>query len=101
MKKPPCAPSTPRACARLFERCAQENTDLLILDETLGSLSVGALSEDDVAVLLQGKPEGLEVVLTGRSPSDRLVGLADYVSEIVPRKHPYDKGVPSREGIEY
>lgn len=85
----------------LFERCAQENTDLLILDETLGSLSVGALSEDDVAVLLQGKPEGLEVVLTGRSPSDRLAGLADYVSEIVPRKHPYDKGVPSREGIEY
>lgn len=85
----------------LFERCARENVDLLILDETLGSLSVGALSEEDVLAQLQKKPETLEVVLTGRSPSDRLVELADYVSELMPRKHPYDKGVPSREGIEF
>ena len=85
----------------LFERCTRESVDLLILDETLGSLSVGALSEDDVVSLLQSRPEGLEVVLTGRSPSERLVELADYVSELVPRKNPYDKGIPSREGIEY
>lgn len=85
----------------LFERCAREDVDLLILDETLGSLSVGALSEEDVLAALQGKPEKLEVVLTGRSPSDHLVEVADYVSELMPRKHPYDKGIPSREGIEF
>ncbi len=85
----------------LFERCGREDIDLLILDETLGSLSVGALQEDEVVALLQSKPERLEVVLTGRDPSPRLLGLADYVSEINPRKHPYDRGVPSREGIEF
>lgn len=85
----------------LFDRCKREDVDLLILDETLGSLSVGALQEDEVVSLLQNKPEKLEVVLTGRDPSPRLVELANYVSEINPRKHPYDEGVPSREGIEF
>ena len=85
----------------LFDRCMREDVDLLILDETLGSLSVGALEEDQVVSLLESKPEKLEVVLTGRDPSPRLVDLADYVSEINPIKHPYDHGIPSREGIEF
>ncbi len=86
---------------RLFARCAREGVDLLILDETMGALSVGALTEDDVVAQLENRPEALEVVMTGRSPSERLIGLADYVSEIVPRKHPFDRGIPSREGIEF
>lgn len=85
----------------LFARCAAEAVDLLVLDETLGSLAVGALCEDDVLSLLRSRPESLEVVLTGRSPSPELAEMADYISEIVPRKHPFDRGIPSREGIEF
>ena len=48
-----------------------------------------------------GPSSGLEVVLTGRGPSEELISLADYVSEIQKIKHPYDQGISAREGIEY
>ena len=40
------------------------------------------------------------MVMTGRNPSKELLELADYVSEVCKRKHPFDKGIPAREGIE-
>ena len=50
---------------------------------------------------LRGKPEGLEIVLTGREPAPELLDLADYVSEIRKRKHPFEQGIAAREGIEF
>ena len=50
---------------------------------------------------LKDRPEALEVVMTGRGPSEQLLSLADYVSEIRKMKHPYDKGILARKGIEY
>ena len=49
---------------------------------------------------LKHKPEYLEVILTGQNPGDRLIQLADYVSEIRKMKHPFDAGLPARKGIE-
>lgn len=49
---------------------------------------------------LKNKPEHLEVILTGRDPSPGLIELADYVSEIRKVKHPFDRGLPARRGIE-
>ena len=51
--------------------------------------------------LLKGRPENLEVVLTGRNPSEAVKEAADYISEIQKVKHPFDSGVAAREGIEY
>jgi cob(I)alamin adenosyltransferase len=59
---------------------------------------------DEVAVIgfLKTKPDRLEVVLTGRDPSEELLILADYVSEVVMRKHPFESSnTPARPGIEY
>ena len=50
---------------------------------------------------LKNISEEVEVVLTGRNPAPRLVEAADYVSEIRKIKHPYDKGVTARKGIEF
>ena len=50
---------------------------------------------------LKTKPEGLEVVLTGRNPAPSLVDAADYVTEMCKRKHPFDNGIPARKGIEF
>ena len=50
--------------------------------------------------LKKEKPKHLEVILTGQQPSDELVELADYVSEIRKIKHPFDQGLPARPGIE-
>ena len=84
----------------IFETAAKEQYDLVALDEVLGSIAVGALEESDVLACLKNKPDTLEVVITGRDPSPAMVEIADYVSEIKAVKHPYDKGIPARDGIE-
>ncbi len=59
------------------------------------------MKEADVASFLERRPENLEVAMTGRGPSKRLLTLADYVSEIQMVKHPFTRGVAAREGVEY
>ena len=51
-------------------------------------------------IFLEEKPAGLEVVLTGRNPSQKMMDHADYISEICKRKHPFDRGISARIGIE-
>ena len=79
----------------------EDGVDLLVLDEILASCNYGMVREDDVAEFLRNRPAEMEVVLTGRDPSDRLIALAEYVSEIKMVKHPYTQGIGAREGIEY
>ncbi len=74
---------------------------LLILDELCAAVNQGILSLDKVTESLETKPPDLEVVLTGRNPPEQWISLADYVSEIHCIKHPYQKGIPARQGIEY
>lgn len=86
----------------MFEKLTEmaKDYDMLVLDESVYSMANKTLSEDKVIEFLKNKPEHLEVVLTGRNPSDRLKELADYVSEIQKVKHPFDQGINSRLGIE-
>ena len=78
-----------------------ERADLLILDEIMAAMTYGMVPEERVLEFLEARPGGLEVVLTGRSPSERILGAADYVSEIQKVRHPYDRGILARKGIEY
>ena len=73
---------------------------LLILDEVIGALNAKVFEMPKLIEFLRHKPENLEVVLTGRNPAPELVEIADYVSEMRKVKHPMDKGIMSREGIE-
>lgn len=75
--------------------------DLLILDEVLGAVSAGMLDREQLVSFIKNKPDKLELVLTGRNADDELVGLADYVSEIRAVKHPAEKGIQARKGIEF
>ena len=54
-----------------------------------------------MTAFLINRPEGLEVVLTGRDAHVELVKMADYVTEMLKIKHPFDHGVTARKGIEY
>lgn len=89
--------------SRLFAevREAAEDADLLILDEIVSACNHGAVPENAVTDFLLEKPEKLEVVLTGRSPSRAMLELADYVTEMRKEKHPFDRGIPGRRGIEF
>ena len=73
---------------------------MLILDESIASINLGFIDLNEVISFLKNKPYGLEVIMTGRNPKEELIDLADYVSEIKCIKHPYEKGIPSRIGIE-
>ncbi|MFH1097067.1 MAG: cob(I)yrinic acid a,c-diamide adenosyltransferase [Candidatus Desantisbacteria bacterium] len=75
--------------------------DLLILDEINISMRDGFLREEEVLEVLEAKPEGLELVLTGRGVPQKIIDKADLASEIQMIKHPYDMGIQSRKGIEY
>ena len=84
----------------IFRIAKEENYDLIALDEVLGSIAVGALNEQDVIKCLKETPDTLEVAISGRDPSAAMVELADYVSEIKAVKHPFEKGIGARVGIE-
>ncbi len=79
----------------------QNNYSLVILDELIGVLNNGFISEGDVIAMIKDKPQETELVLTGRNAGKRLIEVADYVSEIQALKHPYQKGISARKGIEF
>ena len=99
-QKAECAVRQAEIFAEGMAMARQGRCDLLILDECLGAIGSGTLDESVVLDFLRHKPAHLEVVLTGRDPSDTLIELADYVSEIRKIKHPFDKGLAARMGIE-
>ena len=75
--------------------------DLVIMDEILPACAHVIIDESAVVDFIKNRPEKTELVLTGRHPSEALLSLADYVTEMQKCKHPYDCGVAAREGIEY
>ena len=77
------------------------DADLLVLDEIVSACNHGTIAEVAVTDFLRSKPEKLEVVLTGRDPSECLLRLADYVTQMQKIKHPYDRGIAARKGIEF
>lgn len=79
----------------------EQSADMLVLDEIMAACNYNLVEEKRLLEFLDGKEEKLEVILTGRNPSEILKKKADYVSEIIKRKHPFDNGVGARLGIEY
>ena len=80
---------------------AAKDADLLILDEIVSACNRGVVPEKLVTDFLRSKPQQLEVVLTGREPSPALTVLADYITEMRKLRHPYDRCVAARKGIEF
>ena len=93
------------ALSRTFAAAAgfavREQARLLVLDEVCAAISCGFLDEKTVTDFLETRPDALEVVLTGRNPSENLRAHADYITEMTMRRHPYEKGIAAREGIEF
>ncbi len=75
--------------------------DVLFLDEILCAVQLNLLSEDKLLRFLEQKPHGLEIIMTGHEASERLLQIADYVTQMRKVKHPYDEGYTARAGIEF
>ncbi len=76
------------------------NFDVVILDEIFLVVFFKLISVSDLKKLIQKKPMNVELVLTGRKAPKEIIKLADYVTEMKEIKHPYQKGLQARRGIE-
>ncbi|KAB3532894.1 cob(I)yrinic acid a,c-diamide adenosyltransferase [Alkaliphilus pronyensis] len=74
--------------------------NLIILDEIMAVLFNEILSVEDIIKLIEKKPPLVELILTGRNAPKELMDLADYVTEMKMIKHPFEKGIYARKGIE-
>jgi len=75
--------------------------DMLILDEGMDAVRKGLVDEALIRRAVFEKPENVELVVTGHKPVQWLLDAADYVTEMVKKKHPFDRGIAAREGVEY
>lgn len=85
-----------------IEKCLQqEQYDLLILDEVVSAYRLQFLDCSKVRELLEQEKGSVEIVMTGRDPDEYLRSQADYITNMQMERHPYEKGVAAREGIEW
>jgi len=75
--------------------------DVVILDEICIALYYKLFPVDEVISILKSKPESTEIILTGRYAPEKLIEIADLVTEMKEVKHYYYQGVEARKGIEY
>ncbi len=88
---------------KMFKKFIQdENTDLIILDEFTHVINLSILKREEVIDFFKNiKNIEKEIVITGRNADPSLIEIADLVTEMKKIKHPYDKGIKGRRGIEY
>lgn len=85
-------------CSRLIN----EGIQLIVLDEAVGAYAKELLDREKLLALLdKARENGCETVVTGREPADELIVRADYITELKAVRHPYEKGITARKGIEY
>ena len=90
-----------RALAAAHQAMLSGNYQVIVLDEVNVALSWGLIELEEVVKLIDDKPKGVELILTGRYAPPELVELADLVTEMTEVKHPYKKGVLARRGIDF
>ncbi len=74
---------------------------MVVLDEILGSITAGLVSEAEVLELAASRPRDLHLVLTGRGATAAIIDAADLVTEMREVKHHHRAGIPAQRGIEF
>ncbi len=74
---------------------------LIVLDESVSACRHGMISREALLAFLAEEGQHREIVLTGREPPEELVGAADYVTEMRKIRHPFEKGIRARKGVEF
>jgi cob(I)alamin adenosyltransferase len=90
-----------QALAEVRRAMLSGDFDVIIMDEINIVTGWGWLETIDVVQLIKDRPEHVELILTGRLAPQEVIDAADLVTEMVKVKHPYDRGILARRGIEY
>jgi cob(I)alamin adenosyltransferase len=85
----------------LFSLIASSRPDMAVFDELAMAMQLSLVDVGAAWRLIEEALKCGEVILTGRYAPQELIRRADYLSEVVKRRHPYDLGLPAREGVEW
>ena len=75
--------------------------DVMVLDEVIVAIRAGLLKVEELLALVRDRPGHVELILTGRGAPAEIIAAADLVTEMRLLKHPFQKGIAARRGIEY
>ena len=84
-----------------LRRALALDAELLVLDEACAAWQTDLIDRDLLRAAVLDRPEGREVVLTGREPPEWMREAADYVTEMRCHRHPFEQGVPALRGVEF
>ena len=87
--------------AQIRQLAKSGNYDVMILDEIVFCLDKKLTRREDVWAVIDERAGHVEIVLTGRDADDELIARADLVTCMEEVKHPFQKGISARLGIEY
>ena len=74
---------------------------VVVLDELTYVISYDFVSLEEILAVLGARPKHVNVIVTGRNAPDELVAMADLVTEMKSIKHPFEKGIPAKPGIDF
>ena len=90
-----------KALERLRQTAEKRFYDCIILDEIVFCISKGLADIEDIRNIIEQRDELVEIVMTGSGATQELLDMADLVTEMRNIRHPFDKGLRARRGIEY
>jgi cob(I)alamin adenosyltransferase len=90
-----------KACAELAGVASEGMYDVIVLDEIVFCLDKKLTKLEDIKKIIEERDQRVEIVLTGQGATEELIALADLVTEVKSIKHPFDKGIKGRKGIEF
>ncbi len=83
------------------EKIQSGKYDIIILDEVNYAVNLNLISLTDVLDLIKSKPQNVDLVLTGNYAKEEVIEAADLVTEMKEIKHPFQKGIKAKEGIDF
>jgi len=83
------------------EKIQSGKYDIVILDEINYAVNLDLISVKDVLNLIKSKPQKVDLVLTGNYAKDEIIEIADLVTEMREIKHPFQRGIKAKKGIDF
>jgi len=84
-----------------YEKIQSGKYDIVILDEINYAVNLGLITVEDVLSIIKSKPQEMDLVLTGNYAKDRVIEIADLVTEMKEVKHPFQQGIKAKKGIDF
>lgn len=82
------------------ERLTSGEYEMVLLDEITYAINYGWIEVDEVVSAIRGRPQHVNVIVTGRDAPPEVIEVADTVTEMRKIKHAFDQGVPAKRGID-